>query len=231
MNSDAFKNPLGPDQRWRIGSRDSCDIVIEHELVSPEHCEIRLVGHQLQILDLASEHGTWVEGRAIRDLQNIRRGNQIFLGKAVELLWPIELQNFESVISVGRDQSNDVVLDKPNISLRHARIIDDGMTLRVEDIGSTNGVFLNRPDNRIEKCQVQPDDALYLGSTRIRVERILEFATLTSAIDSDALAERMQKQLGTTPEYTDEELEQQQRRSARESFAMLSANALASIAR
>jgi predicted component of type VI protein secretion system len=44
---------------------------------------------------------------------------------------------------VGRDLSNDIVINDPEISRRHARLYSQGNSYVLEDLGSTNGSFVN----------------------------------------------------------------------------------------
>lgn len=46
-------------------------------------------------------------------------------------------------LTVGRDPSNDVVINDAQISRQHARITRQGEKLVIEDLGSTNGTFAN----------------------------------------------------------------------------------------
>jgi pSer/pThr/pTyr-binding forkhead associated (FHA) protein len=46
-------------------------------------------------------------------------------------------------ITVGRKPDNDVVIDNPAVSGHHCKIVKVGDTFFVEDLNSTNGVFLN----------------------------------------------------------------------------------------
>lgn len=45
---------------------------------------------------------------------------------------------------IGRDPRNDVVIGHPQVSRRHALIIQQGEGWLVEDLNSTNGTFINR---------------------------------------------------------------------------------------
>ena len=45
-------------------------------------------------------------------------------------------------IVIGRDLNNDVVINDPEISRRHARLYAQGSTYVLEDLGSTNGTFV-----------------------------------------------------------------------------------------
>jgi hypothetical protein len=46
-------------------------------------------------------------------------------------------------VVVGRDQSAGLVIDDPEASRRHASLSVEGTTVSVEDLGSTNGTFVN----------------------------------------------------------------------------------------
>lgn len=45
-------------------------------------------------------------------------------------------------IFLGRDLSNDIVINDPEVSRRHARLVKTGNVYVIEDLGSTNGTFL-----------------------------------------------------------------------------------------
>jgi len=47
------------------------------------------------------------------------------------------------VLTIGRDPGNDITIDDGQISRQHARITRQGGFLILEDIGSTNGTFVN----------------------------------------------------------------------------------------
>jgi hypothetical protein len=49
----------------------------------------------------------------------------------------------EPVLTLGRDPRNDVVIDHPEVSRRHARIARQGDVWVIEDLESTNGTFVN----------------------------------------------------------------------------------------
>lgn len=52
--------------------------------------------------------------------------------------YPLE----KTEIYLGRDLSNDVVINDAEVSRRHARLVLTGNTYAMEDLGSTNGTFL-----------------------------------------------------------------------------------------
>jgi len=191
MTADLVNDPSLDTCTWLVGSGDDCDVVIDHPRVSRHHCEITRDGDHLSIQDVNSEHGTWIEDFPVAGPRKIRRGQKIRLGQTVELIWPSELESFKSVVTIGRSARADVVLDKPNISGLHARLIDDGQSLWIEDMGSTNGVALQRPDNLVQHERVVPEDPIYLGSTRITIDRILQLGLSNEGIDNQAIAHRL----------------------------------------
>ncbi len=65
-------------------------------------------------------------------------------------------------IMVGRVKGNDVILPKQNISKRHALVRVHGARFIVEDLGSTNGTYVN--GHRIATpVEVGSEDKVYLG--------------------------------------------------------------------
>lgn len=55
-------------------------------------------------------------------------------------------QTFEleqDVIALGREAGNDLIIEDPQVSRRHARLTRQGNSYVIEDLGSTNGTFVN----------------------------------------------------------------------------------------
>lgn len=70
---------------------------------------------------------------------------------------------------IGRQPGLDVTLENAAVSRRHARLTWEGGQVFVEDLGSSNGTFLN--EVRIaRKSAVQPGDSLRLGGSVLRLE-------------------------------------------------------------
>jgi len=46
-------------------------------------------------------------------------------------------------LTIGRDPGNDIVIAEPQVSRQHTRITRQGNFLVLEDLGSTNGTFVN----------------------------------------------------------------------------------------
>ena len=71
-------------------------------------------------------------------------------------------------LTIGRNAENDITLDGLQISNRHARLIQTGGGVVVEDLGSTNGVYVN--GKRISKEQIGPQDAVQIGGFLIAAD-------------------------------------------------------------
>jgi len=76
----------------------------------------------------------------------------------------------KEVSMMGRDVTNDVVLGDAEISRQHSRITRTPAGYVLEDLGSTNGTFVNgSPVDGV--APVGFGDELQLGNVRLRLER------------------------------------------------------------
>ncbi len=74
-----------------------------------------------------------------------------------------------AVNAIGRDPGNDVVLRDDFASVRHAVVSQDGDGWWVEDVGSTNGTFVNG-DRLARRTMLHFGDELEVGRVRMRLE-------------------------------------------------------------
>lgn len=63
---------------------------------------------------------------------------------------------------LGRDPGNDIVINDPEISRRHARLLLAGDTYTIEDLGSTNGTFIRR-QRLAAPVSLRPGEIISLG--------------------------------------------------------------------
>jgi pSer/pThr/pTyr-binding forkhead associated (FHA) protein len=49
----------------------------------------------------------------------------------------------KGIITLGRDITNDIVINDPEVSRHHCRLTQGGGGYTIEDLGSTNGTFIN----------------------------------------------------------------------------------------
>ena len=158
---------------WIIGSGTDCDVVVDSPLASGRHCELTQAAEGLWLKDLGSTNGTYVNGQRIAAPIRLTAGDSITLGRTVSLPWPPELT---TSIRIGRLSDNDIVLDDPRVSGHHARlIVVAGFQTSIEDLGSSNGTFLNSPDRRvISPTPVTASDSLYFGTLEVPAARLLQ---------------------------------------------------------
>jgi pSer/pThr/pTyr-binding forkhead associated (FHA) protein len=71
-------------------------------------------------------------------------------------------------VTVGRAPTSDITLDETFVSQTHARLILRGQFYFVEDLGSTNGTFVN--EKEVSEAQLKPDSRLRIGETVFRYE-------------------------------------------------------------
>ena len=70
----------------------------------------------------------------------------------------------EEEFTIGRDVKNNIVVDLDNVSRRHAKITIRGGRFFVEDLGSTNGTFLNE-DEVLRESQLRSGDYVKVGGS------------------------------------------------------------------
>ena len=66
---------------------------------------------------------------------------------------------------IGRSPECDVFLDDVTVSRKHAVLVREGDTFRIEDQGSLNGTFVNR--RRIDSSPLTSGDELQIGKYRL----------------------------------------------------------------
>ena len=152
-----------------IGRDVHNDIIIDNESVAPEHLQIVREGKQwllcsTQSVQTGSASGLHYQGRMIQGTKAFRKpltrgdvyrigdeyGNLVTLAykdgssnlqQAPMKIQPIRLNAPE--VSIGRVAGNDVVLNHPQVSAHHARLVRDGEGYRLLDLHSTNHSYVN----------------------------------------------------------------------------------------
>ena len=69
------------------------------------------------------------------------------------------------VTSAGRDPSRDIFLDDVTVSRRHAEFRRDSGEIRVVDIGSLNGTYVNR--EAVDSVVLANGDEIQMGKFRL----------------------------------------------------------------
>ncbi|MEJ2150130.1 MAG: FHA domain-containing protein, partial [Chloroflexota bacterium] len=166
-----------------IGRSDDNNIVIGSRIVSRHHARLERAGggYQLVVLPEASNpvlyKGRPIEGALQLSHEDKLRIGGLDPGMMVTMTYtsPAEATAEEGAIDVtfgeqtlltiGRDASNDIVLDSPTVSRYHAQLERVGQRYRVNDLRSSNGTFVN--DVLIEgETWLKPEDTIRIGSYR-----------------------------------------------------------------
>ena len=70
---------------------------------------------------------------------------------------------------LGRAPSADVRIEDSFASSAHARVFPRGQSMFIEDLGSTNGTYLNERQLRAPE-QLRTDDTIRIGETEYRYQ-------------------------------------------------------------
>ena len=89
-------------------------------------------------------------------------------------------------LSLGRDDDCEVVIQDPNVSRYHARLVLHNAAIWVQDAGSRNGVFVNET-RVVRHKQLSPSDELVIGVHGFTLE-LDEVAEPESSIAMPAVA-------------------------------------------
>lgn len=177
-----------------IGRANDNDIVVASKVVSRYHARLMRDdgGYMLVVLPEASNPVLY-EGRPLSQPQRLNHNDKLRIGGldpglmvTMNFLSPsgaamaeeAKSINFgnKTTITIGRDPSNDVVLDSPNVSRYHAQIERVGQRYRVRDLRSSNGTFVNGTEVE-EETWLQPDDAVRIATYRFVMgqDRLAQF--------------------------------------------------------
>ncbi|HQZ70839.1 MAG: FhaA domain-containing protein [Anaerolineae bacterium] len=77
-------------------------------------------------------------------------------------------------LTLGRALGNDIVMDDPSVSRRHALLSRRGGSWLLEDQGSTHGCFVN--GRRVQAAMLRPGDNLQLGGVMMRLQLVADLA-------------------------------------------------------
>jgi hypothetical protein len=74
---------------------------------------------------------------------------------------------------IGRGYDNDVIVDDPYVAPRHMRVFrDEEGRLVAENVGSKNGMFLDRDNTWRPRIVIDPDRPIRIGHTHLRIRDI-----------------------------------------------------------
>jgi ABC-type multidrug transport system ATPase subunit len=182
-----------------IGRGPASTILLSHPTVSRRHAEIRVDPSGVQIADLGSANGTWLNHveLPVKEWRPLHSGETIDIGPfslrlkegeagaemATQVIptGPVvvstaaasvlrvgmpngetrEFKLTEASYRLGRNPSNDIVINDPRVSRSHALLEKHGGSYEIVDLQSTNGITF--ADQRIERRLLVPGDVLSIG--------------------------------------------------------------------
>ena len=169
------------------------DLYIDEPIVSSQHFQIVRENNQLVLIHphpLNPKHmttnGLYYEGRHIQGHEQFRKplmqGDVFRIGNAFGTLVTLtyndgsgrvreQVPTLPSIqlgapqITIGRGPDNMVVLTHPQISARHARLVQDQGAYRIIDMGSTNHVYVN--GQRVTNQRLNVGDEIRIGPYKL----------------------------------------------------------------
>ena len=169
-------------ENMTIGRIEGNDIIIPSAIVSRQHARLEKAngGYQLVVSPEAKNpilfEGRELEGSRLLQHGDILRIGSLDPGMMVTMTYNVPgavAQGVEqdiifgekTLIQIGRDPTNDVVLPSPSVSRFHAQVERVGQRYRVEDLHSSNGTFVN--GERVEgSVWLKPEDTIRIGQFR-----------------------------------------------------------------
>lgn len=165
-----------------IGRDPSCTVPVEDERVSWRHLRIEPRNGQLEIADLDSKNGTFLNAQRmdpgpvfISSDALVQLGSTRIRLRRVTPSTAEDRGRFRRVhfrnrpLRIGRSPDNDVVLEEPNISWNHAEL-RPGSPPTIVDLGSRNGVRLNEQLIRGE-ARLEPGASAGIGPFALHLDR------------------------------------------------------------
>jgi pSer/pThr/pTyr-binding forkhead associated (FHA) protein len=160
-------------QSLMLGRVEGNDIVVRSQIVSSKHVRLDKVngGYKVTMMPEA-KNPILLEGRPLDGSRVLRHGDILRIGSLdpgmmVTMTYnvpgeaPQEIQQDivfgeNTLIQIGRDTSNDVVLSSPSVSRFHAQVERVGQRYRVEDLRSSNGTFVNGEQGTLPPAAASP---------------------------------------------------------------------------
>ncbi|MCP2041022.1 pSer/pThr/pTyr-binding forkhead associated (FHA) protein/S1-C subfamily serine protease/uncharacterized protein YneF (UPF0154 family) [Neisseria sp. HSC-16F19] len=175
-----------------LGRMDPADIIVDQAQVSARHVRLLFDGSRIQVEDLGSTNGTFVNGQKVTHA-TLQHGDELQLtqdaavaryrweapqpGTVLAAAWklvaldnslPDIVLSAGQTVSVGRNSSNQVVIERPQVSGVHCRIsMDAAGVVTLEDAGSTNGTFVDDVGSRISRTTLSAGQTVYLAGRDI----------------------------------------------------------------
>lgn len=158
-------------------------LISDVDAVSRKHCKLFIDDSgKLFIVDFESANGTYINGSVLHPLfpVEISENNEIIITHTNRIRILVKHLTIETNSSnvnseltlkllqkrqliIGRSNECDYIIDEPSVSRRHAILYIQGNRYYIEDLNSTNGVYVNK--KRVStKTQVEGSDTITIGN-------------------------------------------------------------------
>ncbi len=151
------------DYEYKLGKKSEAINCLLAELAKKSH-EIDSIGEMEDVIqEIDDRMSERIDDRTRTPGERVTR---LLVGKIdqQELRFPL----FKDRLTIGRTQQNDIQLDAPYISRRHAVVATEGDATRVIDWGSKNGVYVN--SRRVTEHFLKNGDIVTIGNAKFRYE-------------------------------------------------------------
>jgi len=181
LDAEGQRFPVPENAIVEVGRSPRSDCVLADRTVSHQHARVGADAGALTAWDCDSHNGTFVDGQRIDgngallgDGTIIHFGEcraTVHLASAAQRTRRLaSLRRFaaDRDLTIGRSAENDIVLDEPNVSRRHA-VFRVGPPPSIEDLGSRNGTRLGTEPVRVSALAL--GDEVGIGHFRISLDR------------------------------------------------------------
>lgn len=172
-----------------LGRDPKTDIPLQDKKVSRRHARIFQKGADYFVEDLGSANGVLIGGVPIRKPIPLTNGTEFEIGafllsvaaeeeeeeagmvfSFIGLTTPVEGQTYTLPVAdvhLGRGEDCDIVVNSPSVSRNHAVLEVDPDKLVVEDLGSSNGTYVN--NERVAREPLKHGDRVRFGNVEFEV--------------------------------------------------------------
>ncbi|MFN2543960.1 MAG: FHA domain-containing protein [Actinomycetota bacterium] len=170
---------LDPARPARVGRDQDAEVFVPDPAVSREHGVLEPTGEGWVYRDAGSTGGTFLDGERIEELAISGPVELRLAGPERGAILELDpgaadgdggrpTPSAVTVVRIGRDGDNDVVLNDPSISRHHAEVRSiDGGSLQIADLDSTNGTFVD--GRRITRAVAGDGQRVTIGQTTFSV--------------------------------------------------------------
>lgn len=204
---DGERRVVPEDVTLRIGRDPLCRIVVDDPLVSREHIEVRYHPDGWRLRDLGSSNGTYgatgrIDEVTLTGPYDVRLGDpdgplltfhpepgaRFAAGRL-----PSATHRAVQRTRIGRSPDNDIVLDDLQVSRFHAELVRTPHGLRLVDLGTRNGSFVN--GRRTDSVEIGTGDLLSFG----RHQLVFDGTQLREYVDNGRVSLRADGLTVTVP--------------------------------